>query len=118
MNKPLMCLGMVLLAAGCTPKTVEQLPYYKLPVVQGMPLDAEAVAAVRPGMTREQVQLYIGTPLLRPLFRNDRWDYVYERTRGGKVKETRTLTVYFQGNMVSRVEDGTPKPANEGVQQP
>lgn len=89
---------------ACTPKLVEKLPYYKLPVIQGMPLEPKAVLAIQPGMTREQVQLYIGSPLLRPSFRQTQWDYNYEVLRGGKVKESRTLTVYFQGDTVSRVE--------------
>ncbi|QMT33928.1 outer membrane protein assembly factor BamE [Conchiformibius steedae DSM 2580] len=104
MNKTFALLCAALLASACTPKLVEQLPYYKLPVIQGIPLDVEAVAALKPGMTREQVQLTVGAPLLNSVFRNDRWDYTYEVVRGGKVKETKTLTVYFQGNMVSRIE--------------
>lgn len=90
--------------SACTPKLVDQLPYYKLPVVQGAPFDTEAVLALQPGLTREQVQLMIGAPLLRPSFRNDRWDYSYEIVRGGKIKQQRTLTVRFQGNIVSAVE--------------
>lgn len=91
---------------ACTPTVVEKLPYYKLPVVQGIPLEAEAVLAVKTGMSRQQVAMEIGMPLLRPSFRQDRWDYFYQVTRGGKVKESRTLAVFFDANgLVSRVED-------------
>lgn len=101
--------GLIVLAAAgllcaCTPKTVEKLPYYKLPVVQGVQFEAGRVFSVRPGMTREQVQMEIGRPLLNPAFRSDRWNYVYEIVRGGKVKESRSLNVYFDGDVVSRVE--------------
>lgn len=90
---------------ACTPTVVEKLPYYKLPVVQGIPLEAEAVLAVKTGMSRQQVAMEIGMPLLRPSFRQDRWDYFYQVTRGGKVKESRTLAVFFDANgLVSRVE--------------
>ncbi|MDO5356279.1 MAG: outer membrane protein assembly factor BamE [Conchiformibius sp.] len=92
------------LLGACTPKLVAHLPYYKLPVIQGMPFDAEAVRTLQPGLTREQVLLLIGAPLLRPSFRNDRWDYSYEIARGGKIKEQHSLTVYFQGNVVSKIE--------------
>lgn len=90
---------------ACTPTVVEKLPYYKMPVVQGIPLEANAVLAVKVGMSRQQVAMEIGTPLLRPSFRQDRWDYFYQVTRGGKVKESRTLAVFFDANgLVSRVE--------------
>lgn len=94
----------LLALSACTPKLVEQLPYYKLSVIQGIPIDKDAILALKPGMTREQVQLYLGAPLLRSSFRSDRWDYTYEVIHGGKVKENRNLIVYFQGNMLSRVE--------------
>ena len=55
-------------------------------------------------MSREQVQLEIGAPVLNPSFRQDRWDYTYELSRGGKIKEQRTLTVFFENGTVSRVE--------------
>lgn len=99
-------IAAVMLASltACTPKLVEKLPYYKLPVIQGMPLEPKSILAIQPGMTREQVQLYIGSPLLRPSFRQTQWDYNYEVLRGGKVKESRTFTVYFQGDTVSHVE--------------
>lgn len=102
---------------ACTPKLVEKLPYYKLPVIQGMPLEPKSVLAIQAGMTREQVQLYIGAPLLRPSFRDTQWDYNYEVLRGGKVKESRTLTVYFQGNVVSRVEGSAIEYAREQIAQ-
>ncbi|QIP50806.1 outer membrane protein assembly factor BamE [Kingella kingae] len=90
---------------ACTPTVVEKLPYYKLPVVQGIPLEAEAVLTVKIGMSRQQVAMEIGMPLLRPSFRQDRWDYFYQVTRGGKVKESRTLAVFFDANsLVSRIE--------------
>lgn len=103
-TKGLFVLVLSAALAACTPKTVEKLPYYKLPVVQGVQFDAARVLAVQPGMSREQVQMEIGRPLLNPAFRADRWNYVYEIVRGGKVKERRSLNVYFDGDTVSRVE--------------
>lgn len=103
---------------ACTPKLVEQLPYYKLAVIQGVPLDPKAVLSLEAGMTRQQVQLAIGEPLLRPSFRDSQWDYNYEVMRGGKVKESRSLTVYFNGNVVSRVEGSALDYAREQLNKP
>lgn len=102
---------------ACTPKLVEKLPYYKLAVIQGMPLEPKSVLAIKEGMTREQVQLYIGAPLLRPSFRDTQWDYNYEVLRGGKIKESRTLTIYFQGDKVQRIEGTALDYAREMIAQ-
>ena len=51
--------------AACSSERVSHFPSYKLKVIQGNRLDARAVAALQPGMSRDQVQLLLGTPLLR-----------------------------------------------------
>jgi len=109
-------LAAIAALSACTPKLVEKLPYYKLSVVQGIPLDANAVLALRAGMTRQQVAMEIGTPLLNNAFRTDRWDYVYEVVRGNKVKEHRNLSVYFDANgAVSRIEGNALDYAREQI---
>lgn len=90
--------------SACTPTLVEKLPYYKLTVVQGMPLETEHILALKVGMSRQQVLMEIGEPILQPSFRNDQWTYVYEVIRGNKVKENRQLTIYFNQDTVTRIE--------------
>ena len=103
-------------SARARPNWLKKLPYYKLSVVQGIPLDANAVLALRAGMTRQQVAMEIGTPLLNNAFRTDRWDYVYEVVRGNKVKEHRNLSVYFDANgAVSRIEGNALDYAREQI---
>ncbi len=74
-----------------------------MPVVQGMPLDSDAVLSLQVGMTREQVKLKIGEPLLRPSFFDNQWHYNYQIMRGGRVHEERNLIVYFNGNVVAKI---------------
>ena len=116
MKTHLLAIAAIAALSACTPKLVEKLPYYKLSVVQGIPLDANAVLALRAGMTRQQVAMEIGTPLLNNAFRTDRWDYVYEVVRGNKVKEHRNLSVYFDANgTVSRIEGNALDYAREQI---
>ena len=91
-------------ASACTPGLVSKLPYYKLSVMQGVPFDASAILALRTGMTRQQVQMEIGSPLLNQTWRNNRWDYVYAIAKGGKIQEKHTLTIYFNHDVVSQIE--------------
>ena len=112
----LLAIAAIAALSACTPKLVEKLPYYKLSVVQGIPLDANAVLALRAGMTRQQVAMEIGTPLLNNAFRTDRWDYVYEVVRGNKVTEHRNLSVYFDANgAVIRIEGNALDYAREQI---
>ena len=105
MKTHLLAIAAIAALSACTPKLVEKLPYYKLSVVQGIPLDANAVLAME-----------IGTPLLNNAFRTDRWDYVYEVVRGNKVKEHRNLSVYFDANgAVSRIEGNALDYAREQI---
>nr|WP_289623073.1 outer membrane protein assembly factor BamE [Neisseria montereyensis] len=90
--------------AACSAERVSNFPSYKLKVIQGNELDARAVASLQPGMSRDQVQLLLGTPLLRDPFHNDRWDYTYNTSRNGIVSEQRTLTLYFNNDQLVRAE--------------
>lgn len=77
---------------------------YKLPTRQGNVLEQKDLDKLKPGMTREQVKFVMGTPLAATPFRSDRWDYVgyYKSPRG--IVSRRTVTVYFDGEVASRVE--------------
>lgn len=99
----LVCAAGLALAA-CSSERISHFPSYKLQVVQGNELDAEAVASLRAGMTQDQVQLLLGTPLLRDPFHTNRWDYTFEISRNGVVKESRNLTCYFTDGKLSKVE--------------
>lgn len=103
--------------SACTPKLVDKLPYYKLDIVQGIPLDAPAVLSIKEGMSRQQVVMEIGTPLLRPSFRADRWDYVYEIVHGGKVKANRTLSIFFEQDVVKKIEGDALDYAREHIKE-
>lgn len=105
MNKTL-CLALAALLglAACSAERVSLFPSYKLQVVQGNELDPRAVVSLQPGMSRDQVQLLLGTPLLRDPFHADRWDYTFNIARNGVVEDLRVLTVYFDNDQLVRAE--------------
>ncbi len=85
------------LAGGCV---------YRMAVQQGNYLDARQVNQVQVGMTRAQVRFLLGTPMLPPGFDNDRWDYLYTlQLRTLKRPERQRLTVFFQDDKVTRIEN-------------
>lgn len=91
--------------SACSSERVSHFPSYKLKVVQGNELNPQALAHLQPGLSREQVQMLLGTPLLQDPFHRDRWDYVFVITRNGVVKENTSLTLYFdQNGLLTRTE--------------
>ncbi len=105
MNKTL-CLALATLLglSACAAERVSLFPSYKLKVVQGNELDPRAVVSLQPGMSRDQVQLLLGTPLLRDVFHADRWDYTFNTSRNGVLKDQSNLTLYFENDALAKAE--------------
>ena len=85
---------------------------FKLPTRQGNVLEQEELDALEIGMSRDQVKFLLGTPIAASVFRNDRWDYVgYYKNPRGKVY-SRTVSLFFEGDNLVRME-GQKAPAAE-----
>jgi len=86
---------------------VPQLPFvppYRIDIQQGNFISQNMVAQLKPGMSKEQVRLVLGTPLLTDIFHADRWDYVYWRERPREKREQRKLTVFFEDGKLTRLD--------------
>lgn len=106
---PALACAAVAALAGCTTvreyiPTVDSFAVYKIDVNQGNYLSQDMVDRLKEGMTKQQVRLVLGTPLVTSAFRDNRWDYVYEFARQGKVREHRKFTVYFAEDKLARWE--------------
>lgn len=77
---------------------------YKIDIVQGNFVSKEQAAAIQPGMSRVQVRDILGTPLLTSVFHADRWDYVFTFKRQNLAPQERRVTVFFQGDVLERIE--------------
>lgn len=73
-------------------------------ILQGNVVVREQVQALQPGMTREQVQAILGTPLVASVFHANRWDYVFTFQRQGQAPQHRVVTVFFQDDRLVRVQ--------------
>lgn len=80
------------------------LGVYKIDINQGNYLAQDQVDRLQVGMTPQQVRLTLGTPLIEFPFTRDRWDYIYEYTRQGVVREHRKFTVWFDDGKLARWE--------------
>lgn len=91
---------------------------YKLPIRQGNVIEQRDLNKLKPGMTREQVKFVMGTPLAATPFRDDRWDYLgYYKSPRGEVTQ-RTVSVYFEGNQLARLEGAEPEAGAAALSRP
>ena len=84
--------------------TLRTYGVYMLDINQGNYLSQDQVDKLKVGMTKAQVRQQLGTPLVVSVFRENRWDYIYEFMRQGVVREHRTFTVYFVEDKLARWE--------------
>ena len=96
---------LALALSGCS---AEQIPFvYKIDIPQGNLVKDEQIEKLKIGMTPEQVNFLLGTPLLVDPFHQNQWDYVYNFTPGTKKRregvesEEQLLRVFFTDGMVS-----------------
>jgi outer membrane protein assembly factor BamE (lipoprotein component of BamABCDE complex) len=77
---------------------------YEQDIEQGNVLTPEMIQQIKPGMTRKQVQLILGTPLVADVFHSKRWDYYYSLQPGGKdITKKLQLTILFEGDRVTEI---------------
>ncbi|TAL82787.1 MAG: outer membrane protein assembly factor BamE [Rhodanobacter sp.] len=77
---------------------------YTPDVQQGNLLNKTMVDQLKPGLTKRQVLVLMGTPSVRTPFDHSRWDYVSTQShRGGPIK-VRTLTLTFNNDTLVRTD--------------
>jgi outer membrane protein assembly factor BamE len=97
-----LCLAAALPA--CSAPRIPGITPYKIDIQQGNFVSQEMVSQLKPGMSKEQVRLTLGTPLLADAFHADRWDYVYYRQAPNGKTESRKLAVFFSDNKLVRAD--------------
>jgi outer membrane protein assembly factor BamE len=102
-------LGLCAALSACSsqpvlPRVANFLRPYRPDVQQGNVITRDMVEQIRPGMTRDQVRFMLGTPMLRDVFHEDRWDYPYMLTRGSGETQIRKLVVFFADGHVHHFE--------------
>jgi outer membrane protein assembly factor BamE len=96
-TRSLSVLGLAFALAGCG-------IVYRPDVQQGSLLSKPIVDQLKPGMSKRQVSLLLGTPSITSPFESNRWDYVSSiQRRGGKIN-TKNLSLTFENDALARIE--------------
>jgi outer membrane protein assembly factor BamE len=103
--------GAALLLGGCSSMSgqvgeniARVITPYRVEVVQGNVITREQLAAIKPGLSREQVRQALGAPLLTDPFHAQRWDYVFLIRRPGTEAQQRSVVITFDGDAVKTID--------------
>ncbi|RDZ28656.1 outer membrane protein assembly factor BamE [Lysobacter silvisoli] len=98
MRKLLLVLSIALITSGCG-------ILYKQPIYQGNLLEKTAVDQLQTGMSKQQVQLLLGSPSIEDPFHHNRWDYTATQ-RTGRLGRTdmKNLVLFFENDSLVRWE--------------
>ncbi len=94
-------------SAACSssdPNRSGLLEPYRVSLPQGNYVTRDMLDQVRNGMTRDQVRLALGSPLLNHVFHTDRWDYVFRLQHPNRRAELRRVTILFNDDRVASIE--------------
>lgn len=109
MSRLILPVVLLLLAAcGAAERVLpdkDSLPLvYRVDIQQGNVITQEMLAQLKPGMEKTKVRHIMGTPPLVDTFHSDRWDYIYTFQEGSDARQMRRVSLYFEGDRLSRVE--------------
>lgn len=95
--RALVCLMLAGTVAGCG-------LIYKPDIQQGNLLAKKDVDQLKPGMTKRQVLVLLGSPSVTSPFDHDRWDYLATFSHRGEKRSERSLSLYFNNDVLVRTE--------------
>ena len=81
-------------------------------IQQGSVVSQEMIYKLKPGMTKSQVRFIMGSPSIVDPFHNNRWDYIYRLSKGGKLVEERKIALLFENDLLKSVK-GDVAPATQ-----
>jgi outer membrane protein assembly factor BamE len=93
------CLASLSLA-GCSDRL---RIVHKIDVQQGNVVTQDMVDQLQPGMSRNQVQYIMGSPIVVDVFHQERWDYLYWLQIPGDEPVLKTLTLHFDNGYLDRI---------------
>jgi outer membrane protein assembly factor BamE len=92
------------LAVACVLAFSACRPIYHLDTQQGNLFTKVQVDSLKPGMSKHQVVLTLGSPSVVNPFQQSRWDYISTERHGNGVMQSKTLTLYFEGDNLAKVD--------------
>lgn len=96
-------IAISILLASCS--SMPSISPHKIEIQQGNLITPEMREKIKVGMSASMVRSILGTPLITDPFHPKRWDYVYTLQQRGKLVEQQRLTLYFDNEHLTRIDD-------------
>jgi outer membrane protein assembly factor BamE len=79
---------------------------YRIDIPQGNYLEQKSIDKIQVGMTKEQVNFILGSPVIVDTFDSDTWNYVYrfKSGRSEKLDKQKIFTVKFEDDKLISAE--------------
>lgn len=77
---------------------------YRVDAQQGNLFDKSTVDALKPGLSKRQVLLVMGSPAVISPFNQNRWDYVSTIRRGRHKMASKDLVLYFKDGALVKID--------------
>lgn len=74
---------------------------YTMEVEQGKYLTQDQINQIHVGMNKNQINYIVGQPLTQFIFNQQRWDFLYQDYKNGKLIKSYTFTILFDKNNVA-----------------
>ncbi len=78
---------------------------YRMDILQGNRINAEAIDQLELGMSRRQVEFLLGEPAIVDIYHPDTWHYVYYLRTGEDLSEQKHLmSLKFENNLLAEIK--------------
>jgi outer membrane protein assembly factor BamE len=84
------CLSTLVFLSSCS--------LYKIDIQQGNWVTQEMLDKLELNMPKRKVHFVMGSPLIADIFQQQRWDYLYSFQPGGKSRQQRRISLFFDEN--------------------
>jgi len=103
----------LIILAGCGGKPFWLPRAHKITIQQGNLLSERQLGEIQVGMDQNAVRSLLGAPVATSAFTENRWDYLYTRGPAGAAIEARKLAIFFENEIVSRIDNNADDTSGE-----
>src|SRR5579871_4514601 len=104
MHKLISTLGLATLAVTLAACHIVYTPDVNQGNLFDQTIDKNLADQLKPGLTKRQVLVLMGTPSVASPFDQNRWDYTSTLSHRGEKMRLKTMTLYFNNDVLVRTE--------------
>ena len=99
MSKPLLSVCLLAFTLSACSPVLNHLPgVYTLEIQQGNIVEQDMIDQLKPHMTKRQVLYIMGSPMMKDIFHQSRWNYIYSDKISGEELVQKRITLVFNGD--------------------